>query len=118
MENDPTRFQMELTNNSSSSQTYEIQYKVFEDPCEVVGASNSSNRSTDLNVAIYSRKVRTNSITVPARSKQTFLAEVSVNIGSKLNAWKCVRLTAVSNACSEQETQQLLKVYVSDPTEH
>jgi hypothetical protein len=118
MVNDPTRFQMELTNNSSISQTYEIEYVVFEDPCEAIGTSNTSVRSSELNVNIISNNAPTNVITVPARSTHSFLAKISVNPGAKLNAWKCVRLIAVSNACSKQEAQQLLKVYISDPTEH
>ncbi len=116
--NDPTRFQMELTNNSSSSQSYEIQTVIFEDPCEAIGTSNTSLRSAELNVEIFSNKAQTSIITVPARSTHSFLAEISVNPGAKLNVWKCVRLIAVSNACSKQEAQQLLKVYISDPTEH
>jgi hypothetical protein len=109
---------MELTNNSSSSQSYEIQSEIYEDPCETIGRSNSSARSNELNVAIYSNETRTSVITVPARSKISFLAEISVTPGAKLNAWKCVRLIAVSDACSKQEAQQLLKVYIPDPTEN
>jgi hypothetical protein len=116
--NDPTRFKMELTNNSSSSQSYEIQSVIFEDPCEVIGTSNTSARSSELNVDIISNNAPTTFITVPARSTHSFLAKISVNPGAKLNVWKCVRLVAVSDACSKQEAQQLLKVYIPDPTEN
>jgi len=116
--NNATRFQMELTNNSNSSQSYEIHYEIFDDPCEKINASNSSARSSELNVAIYANDTRTSVIVVPARSKKSFLAEISVTQGAKLNVWKCVRLLAVSDACSNQEVQQLLKVYIPDPTEN
>ncbi|MCW5520651.1 hypothetical protein J1N09_12425 [Aureitalea sp. L0-47] len=117
--NDPTRFQMEITNKSGRSQSYEIQSVAFEEPCEKIGMSNSSSRRTsDLNVSISSEGSRSNFITVPAGGTKTFLAEISVNVGSKLNVWKCVELKAVSEACSKSEARKLLKVYIPDPTEN
>lgn len=116
--NDATKFKMELTNNSSQSQTYEIQSVIFEDPCEEAGLSGSTNsrNTTGLNVSIQINNARASSITVPARSTKSFVAEVSVASASKFQVWKCVELTAVSNACAKGEAKALLKVFISDPT--
>ena len=117
--NDPTKFKMEITNKSGRSQSYEIQSVVFEDPCEEIGITKSSaKRSSDLNVSIISGDTRSNFITVPAGGTTAFLAEISVNVGTKLNVWKCVQLKAVSDACSKSDVTKLLKVYIPDPTEN
>ncbi len=117
--NDPTKFKLELTNNSTRSQSYEIRSVIFDEPCEDVGVSKTNTkRSSDLNVSIVSNNSRSNLVTVPAGSTLSFIAEVSVNPGTKLNTWKCVELVAVSDACSSRDTRKLLKVYISDPSEH
>lgn len=117
--NDATKFKLELTNNSSQSQTYEIQSVIFEDPCEETGLSNSTNsRSTGLSVSIQLNDSRTSTITVPARSTKSFVAEVSVSSATTFQVWKCVELTAVSSACAKGEARALLKVFLSDPTDN
>ena len=116
--NDATKFKMELTNNSSQTQTYEIRSVVFDEPCEETGFSDSTNsrNATGLDVSIQINNSRASSITVPPRTTKSFVAEVSISSATKFQVWKCVELKAVSEACAKGEARALLKVFISDPT--
>ncbi len=120
-ENDSTRFQLELTNNTSASQTYTIKAVNYNGSC-TVGNNKSlrSNSNINLNVSFIQQGSRSssNSITVPARSTVNFLASVTVPSGTPKKEWSCIEVQANSNACTQGAVSTILKVFVSDPLEN
>ncbi|MEM7087779.1 MAG: hypothetical protein AAF489_16475 [Bacteroidota bacterium] len=118
-ENDPTQFQLELTNNSSKTQSYSIETKRYDGSFQVRGISPSTlTSSAQLNVSILQdRGVANSRITVPARSTVIFQAKVSVPKGTPVNKWGGVTVNAVSDACDEGRVSTLLKLFVANPTE-
>jgi len=118
-ENNPTQFQLELTNNSSKAQSYSIETSRFAGSFKVKGVSPSSlSSSANLNVAILQdSRAANNRITVPARSTVVFQAKVSVPSGTPVNKWGGIQVNAVSDACEEGKVSTLLKLFVADSTE-
>ncbi|MBL4663497.1 MAG: Fn3-like domain-containing protein [Flavobacteriaceae bacterium] len=118
-ENDPTQFQLELTNNSSKSQTYDIKTARFEGSFAVKGVGKDKLASTSkLNVTIeQNHSVSNNRITVPARSTVKFQATVSVPLGTAVNRWSGIEVRAVSDNCTDGKVSTLLKLFVADPTQ-
>jgi hypothetical protein len=117
-ENDPTQFQMEILNNSSSSQSYDIRVANFEgififkseEPLRL-------NSIHDLNVLIYQNNSQNPMIIVPARSTANFQVSVSVPIGTPVNQWGGLEVKAISDTCPDGAISALLKLFVTDPNE-
>ena len=118
-ENDPTGFQLELTNNSSKAQSYSIETSRYEGSFKVKGVSPSTlTSSAKLDVSILQdRSVANSRITVPARSTVVFQARVSVPLGTPINKWGGIQVNAISDDCEEGKISTLLKLFVADPTE-
>lgn len=118
-ENDPTQFQLELTNNSSKAQSYSIETSRYEGSFKVKGISPSTlTSSAQLDVSILQDRATASSrITVPARSTVAFQVQVSVPKGTPINKWGGVKVNAISDACEEGKISTLLKLFVADPTE-
>ena len=118
-ENDPTQFQLELTNNSSKAQSYSIETSRYEGSFKVRGISPSTlTSSAKLDISILQdRGVANSRITVPARSTVHFQAQVSVPAGTPINKWGGIKVNAISDACEEGKVSTLLKLFVADSTE-
>lgn len=117
--NDPTQFQMELTNNSSQTQSYSIETSRYDGTFRVKGVSPSAlSSSAKLDVSIFqSSSVANSRISVPARSTVVFQVQVSVPDGTPVNKWGGITVNAVSDACDEGKLSTLLKLFVADSTE-
>ncbi len=114
-ENDPTRFHLNLTNNSSKTQTYTINAKIFSGICKVDGkkAQNTSSNN-GFEISIFQNKNRKNTFTIPARSTISFQALVSVISGTPVNEWSCIEIQAYSVNCSNEDNTAIVKVLVAD----
>lgn len=117
-ENDPTQFQMEILNNSSSSQSYDIRVANFEGIFKIKGEEPLRlNSIHDLNVLIYQNNSQNSMIIVPARSTANFQVSVSVPIGTPVNRWGGLEVKVISDACPDGAISTLLKLFVADPNE-
>jgi len=116
--NDPTKFQLELQNNSSKSQNYTISSIVYDKACDQQSSSVRSGSTVDMNVSISQNNFRSNTITVAPGSTALVIAEVSVGAKIKPNQWYCVELVAASDQCSSKTQSKKLKVYVTDGSEY
>jgi len=118
-ENNPTQFQLELSNNSSKSQTYFIETTRFENSFQVRGVNkNKLAISSKLNVAIWkNNNVVDKWITVPANSSAKIQVQISVPQGTTVNRWAAIEVTAKNNDCSNGNVSTLLKLFVTDPSE-
>lgn len=117
-ENDPTQFQLEIINNSFSSQSYYIEVVNFDGTFKIKGeepARLSSNNN--LNVSVLQNNTQNNTISVPARSTIIFQVSVSVPIGTPVNHWGGLKVKAISDACPDGAISALLKLFVTDPSE-
>jgi hypothetical protein len=117
-ENDPTQFQMEILNNSSSSQSYHISVANFEGIFKIKGEKPPRlNSNSDLNVLIYQNNSQNPMIIVPARSTANFQVSVSVPIGTPVERWGGLEVKAINDACPDGSVSALLKLFVADPNE-
>ena len=117
-ENDPTQFQLEILNNSFSSQSYHIEVVNFDGTFIIKGEKPARLKSNnDLNVSIYQNNSQNNRITVPARSTIIFQVSVSVPIGTPVNHWGGLEVKAINSACPDGTVSALLKLFVTDPSE-
>jgi len=116
--NDPTQFQLELTNNTSSVQSYQIEVIRYEGAFMVDGkAPNLLSSNASLDTSVYYNNVQNNTITVPAASKVVFLTSVSVPSGTPVNRWGGLEVKAINSACPDGLVSTLLKLYVTDSSE-
>ena len=117
-ENDPTQFQLEILNNSSSSKSYHIEVANFEGTFKIKGEEPLRlSSSNDLNVSIYQNNSQNNMINVPAGSTIDFQVSVSVPIGTPVNRWGGLEVKAINDACPDGSASALLKLFVTDPSE-
>ena len=115
---DPTGFQLELTNNTSSEQTYQIEVSNYDGTFKVDGKSPARlSANTILNTSVHFNNNQANSIRVPARSTVVFKTSVSVPSGTASNRWGGLEVKAISPACSEGSLSALLKLYVTENSE-
>ncbi len=116
--NDPTRFQLELTNNGSKAQTYTIVSDDYKGTCMVNGSALRSSATSKLDVFIYQNESRTSTITVPARSTAKFIAMVALPRGAAAKGWQCIEVIANSDYCQNGTVSTILKVYVTDSNDN
>lgn len=117
-ENDPTQFQLEIINNSFSSQSYHIEVVNFEGTFKIKGEEPARlNSNNDLNVSIYQNNSKINTINVPGRSTIIFQVTVSVPIGTPGNHWGGLEVKTINDACPDGSVSALLKLFVTDPSE-
>lgn len=117
-ENDPTQFQLEILNNSFSSQSYHIEVVNFEGTFKIKGEEPARlNSNNDLNVSIYQNNSKINTINVPGRSTIIFQVTVSVPIGTPGNHWGGLEVKTINDACPDGSVSALLKLFVTDPSE-
>jgi len=117
-ENDPTQFQIEILNNSSSSQRYYIEVANYDGIFNIKGKKPPRlNSNYDLNVLIYQNNSQNTMIIVPARSTANFQVAVSVPIGTPINRWGGLEVKAINDACPDGAVSTLLKLFVADPNE-
>lgn len=117
-ENDPTQFQLEILNNSFSSQSYHIEVVNFEGTFKIKGDEPARlNPNNDLIASIYQNNSKNNTINVPGRSTIIFQISVSVPIGTPVNHWGGLEVKAINNACQDGTVSALLKLFVTDPSE-
>lgn len=117
-ENDPTQFQLEILNNSFSSQSYHIEVVNFEGTFKIKGEEPARLGSdNNLIVSVYQKNSQNNTINVPGRSATIFQVSVSVPIGTPVNHWGGLEVKAINNACQDGTVSALLKLFVTDPSE-
>ncbi len=115
---DPTQYQMELTNNGSSSQTYQINVSHYQGSFTVKGKQPAILSSSNMiNSTILQNNLQSNTITVPARSTSVFMLAVSVPPGTPIKKWAGLQVSASSSACPNGSVTKLVKLYIADPTE-
>ncbi len=117
-ENDPTQFQLEILNNSFSSQSYHIEVANFDGIFKINGEEPTRLGSdNNLIVSVYKNNSKNNTINVPGRSTIIFQVSVSVPIGTPVNYWGGLEVKAINDACPDGTVSTLLKLFVADPSE-
>ena len=112
----PTQFQLILTNNSSSSQTYSLTYKDQGVDCELESKqTKSDNNGHNYLVDFLVNAKKVNVLTIPAYGNVTFYAKVSATEDVKIETWTCVEILAKAQNCSKG-TVKILKVFSPDPS--
>jgi len=117
-ENDSTRFQLELTNNTSSSQSYQIEVANFDGSFTVNGrVPQRLSSNAELNTTIVQNNIQKNTITVPASSSVIFQTKVSVPPGTPFDRWGGLEVKAINSDCPDGAVTALLKLQVTNPSE-
>lgn len=116
-ENDPTTFQLELTNSSSKSISYGIVAVKYGGECKVDKYPSPSDSDINLDVSIMQRGLKSNNLVVPANSTKSFQAMVRVPRNTPINRWSCIEIQANSDGCILGEVSSIIKVFISDYTE-
>ncbi|PKA83669.1 hypothetical protein ATE92_1834 [Ulvibacter sp. MAR_2010_11] len=115
----PAKFQMELTNNSATTQTYTMEYVNSAKTFTYEGKAPSRlSANNNLNTTISYNGSVVNSISVPPHSTVSFHAIVSIPEGTPINKWGVIELKAKNSKCSEGTLSSLLKVLSRDPSEN
>ncbi len=115
---DPTGFQLELTNNTSSNQTYQIEVTNYDGTFTVDGKNPARlSANSILNTSVHFNNQQSNSLSVPARSTVVFKTSVSVPSGTASNRWGGLEVKAINTACPEGSLSALLKLFVTDNSE-
>ncbi|MEM7185438.1 MAG: hypothetical protein AAF466_02170 [Bacteroidota bacterium] len=107
-----------MTNNSPTTQTYQIEVVDYDRSFTVKGktAQRLSGNSKLTAQVLYQNK-QTNTIRVPGRSTVTFQTKVIVAPGTNTDRWGGLEVRALNSACPNTTVNALLKLYVSDASE-
>jgi hypothetical protein len=115
----PAKFDIELTNNSASVQTYNIESAASTKAFKVEGESPVMlNNNYKLNSKILLNGFETTSISVPAHSTITFKTVVALPDGTPINKWGVIELKARNKSCTDGTVSTFLKVFARDPSEN
>jgi hypothetical protein len=116
---DGASFKLTLTNKSSKLATYTLSSTNRLEPCDNKEGRASAQNNVILNVSIQANTLRaipSNEITIKSGQSYSFVVNVAVPDGTKLNSWSCIDVEAQSKNCSST-IKTTLSIFVPDPSE-
>lgn len=116
---DGASFKLTLTNTSSKSATYTLSSTNLLEPCDNKSGRASAQNNVILNVSIQANTLRaipSNEITIKSGQSYSFVVNVTVPDGTRLNSWSCIDVEAQSKNCSST-VKTTLSVFVPEPSE-
>lgn len=114
-----TRFTLELSNNSGSSQTYSLLALQAKTTCDMGKMNGFPLSKTQLDVSFdFESDPTGETITVPPNEKITFKAAVNVPEGAATGEVACIEIMAKTAGCPEGRLTTQVNVLITDPTEN
>lgn len=112
-------FSLMLSNDSSSSKTFDLIVESSDVKCDTKRMSQKANNvfvDTEL-LGQNGKSSLGNSVTLKAGEVFMFKVRATPKMGTTYNTWSCVSVKAISSDCAT-DLETTLKVFIPNPTEH
>lgn len=114
-----TSFNLELKNTSSTRLTYTISTINRKESCATkINYSSESNVNLEVTIIGDGTNLQNyNKVTINAGQSYNFKVQINVPVGTPYYRWSCIEVQVKSDKCNSISDSQLLKVYVTNPSE-